>query len=802
MRQANRRFPPGSHCVRRALRLLPVPFSIALALPALAADEGKPDNWGLCPIGDAVPAFTGAPPAASGISGDAAREQRAQQDTVIGGDALSGTEDHPVYDGNVELTRGDQYLHADNLKLDQQAGTYEAAGNVRYQDSGMRVIAEKAHGSTERDTHQIDNLRYQLVSRRGNGGADSIVLQGPNGRLNGATYSTCAPSQRSWELRANHIDVDTDEGFGVARNATVHIGKVPVLYVPWIKFPVDDRRHTGLLYPSISTSGRNGFDYRQPIYLNLAPNYDATLTPRYMSRRGLQLGTQFRYLYPDGKGVVDATYMSNDELRDRDRGRFAFRGQHDFNGQWQARANLNWLSDERYLEDFGNSTYGLANYSLTSTIGVWGRGRWWDAGVHADYYQLSDYTLTEASLPYHRLPRAYFNWEQPLGRWLLAGAHAEAVRFAHDDIRLKDAAFERTGAVLPSYGGSRVDLKPYLSAQLQGASWFVTPTLAWRYTGYRLDDGLAVTLPGQDAAPSRSLPITTVDAGMFFDRDASLGNKPYLQTLEPRLFYLRAPHRDQSGLPLFDTGPMTFGWGSLFRDNRYSGADRQADANQLTLALTSRLIRQADGKEKLALSLGQIRYFDDSLVTLGSEPTIARGKSAWVAEAQYAPSDRWDIAAAYQWDPKIRREDLATIRARYLIGDDGVVNLGYRYRRDLLEQADFSFLYPVTPAWSLVGRYYHSLRDHALLEALAGVQWDSCCMSVRLLGRRYVRNREGDMNNAIQVEFELKGLGSAGQDTERTLRRAILGYYRDDLYLVPPASIGVQDPENTNPTLP
>lgn len=790
--------------MRRASRLLPLPFCLALALPALAADEGKPDNWGLCPIGDAVPPFAGAPKPASGLSGAEAREKRAQEDTIIGGDALSGTENNPVYDGNVELSHGDQYLHADNLKMDQEAGTYEATGDVRYQDSGMRVVAKRAHGDQDKDIHRIEDLRYQLVSRRGNGGADSIVLQGPNGQLNGATYTTCAPSQRSWELHAQRIDVDTDEGFGVARNATVRIGKVPVLYMPWIKFPVDDRRHTGLLYPSISNSGRNGFDYRQPIYLNLAPNYDATLSPRYMSKRGALLGAQFRYLYPLGQGVLDTTYMPNDELRDRDRGRIAFRGRHDIDAQWQARASLNWLSDERYLEDFGNSTYGLASYSISSTLGVWGRGQYWDAGIHADHYQLSDYTLTEASLPYDRLPRAFLNWEQPLGSWLVAGAHAEAVRFSHDDVRLKDADHERTGVVLPRYGGSRLDLMPYVSAPFEGASWFFTPTLAWRYTDYRLDEGLAATLPGQDASPSRSLPISTLDAGMFFDRDATVGDEPFLQTLEPRLFYLRAPYRDQSGLPLFDTGPMTFGWGSLFRNNRYSGADRQADANQLTLALTSRLIRQTDGKEKLAVSLGQIHYLDESRVTLGNEPVIERGKSAWVAEANYSPSDRWNIAAAYQWDPKIRREDLATLRARYLVGGDGVVNIGYRYRRDLLEQADFSFLYPISPAWSVVGRYYHSIRDHKLLEAIAGVQWDSCCMSVRLLGRRYVRNREGELNNSIQVEFELKGLGSAGQDTERVLRRAILGYYRDDLYLVPPASVGQQDPDNdtTDPTLP
>ena len=414
----------------------------------------------------------------------------------------------------------------------------------------------------------------------------------------------------------------------------------------------------------------------------------------------------------------------------------------------------------------------------------------------ADVWQLSDYTLTEGSLPYNRLPRVYFNWEQPFGRWFTAGIDAEAVRFQHNQVL--DANSLNT-----TPGGSRIDLKPFVSMPLQGASWYITPTLAWRYTSYKLDEEFASNPAFTDTSPSRSLPIATLDAGLFFDRDTEIKGERYLHTLEPRIFYLNAPYRDQSGLPIFDTRPLTFSWGQLFRDNRYSGPDRQTDANQLTLALTSRLLRQADGHEKLSASLGQIFYFDESRVTAPGEVPVESGKSAWVADVNYAPTDRWTIGASYQWNPKFRREDLSSLRARYLLPDDGVINLGYRYRRnvsngaDLLEQADFSFLYPITPTWSVVGRYYYSILDKKPLEALAGVQWDSCCLAVRAVVRRYVRNREGDLNNALQVEFVLKGLGSAGQNTERTLRRAILGYYRDDLYLVPPSNT-TPDPDDND----
>jgi len=384
-----------------------------------------------------------------------------------------------------------------------------------------------------------------------------------------------------------------------------------------------------------------------------------------------------------------------------------------------------------------------------------------------------------------------------------AGFDGEAVRFEHPEFK----------------GGSRVDLRPYAGMNVEGDAWFLRPRLAWRYTGYQLDGSAAdraadyvlrnggTVTPGLlaalgDDAPSRSVPVGSVDMGMYFDRNTSLFGDRYINTLEPRLYYLRVPYRNQDAIPLFDTSPMTFSWGQLFRDNRYTSADRQTDANQLTTALTTRLISENDGREVLAASLGQTRYFEDSRVTPGINTGVAveQGNSAYIADLSVSPSERWQINAAYQWDPKFSRQDLASFRARYLIGDTGIVNLGYRYRRDLLEQADFSFLYPLTDNWSLVGRYYYSLLDKQELETIAGVQWESCCLAVRAVARRYLRNRTGELNNSFQVEFELKGLGSAGQRSARVLRRAILGYDRDDLYLVPPSSVqranpsGVADP--------
>ncbi|MEO6227514.1 MAG: LPS assembly protein LptD [Thermomonas sp.] len=777
--------------MRPSLRLLPLPLCIAFSLQAHAADDMRP-NWGLCPVQDVVKPFADAQTLPDGLKIDSANAA-----TDIEGDALSGTEENPVFNGNVTLRRAGQFMGAEQLNYDKSKEQYTAEGNIRYQGGGLRLVAKRAEGDQAKDIHTLHDIDYQLLARRGNGGADSIVLNGDLGALHGASYSTCPPEARQWELRAREIDVNTDSGMAVAHGATLVIGKIPVIYLPWFKFPTDERRRTGMLFPSISNSGRNGFDYRQPIYLNLAPNYDATLNPRLMTSRGVQLGAQFRYLVDGGAGIVEGAWMPNDRLRDRDRGLFHYNAFQNLSQHWQARANLNWISDPRYYEDFGNSIDGLSQYSSLSEIGIYGRGLGWDAGVSADHWQLADFTLTESILPYNRMPRAYLHWERKIGGGFVAGMDAEAVRFQH-----------------PSFdGGARLDLKPWISLPLSGDSWFVRPTAAFRYTGYQLDDGLADsnartravateaaqgrswttdTVPGSvwqpltRGSPMRATPVFSLDAGAYFDRDATIKGKDYLQTIEPRLFYLKVPYTDQGDMPLFDTQPLTFSWGQLFRDNRYSGADRQADANQLTLAVSTRMIRQSDGRERFSASLGQIRYFDESRVRIPLEPITEKGRSAWVADANYAPTDRWTFGASYQWDPKFTRTDLASVRARYLLPDDGVFNLGYRYRRALLEQVDLSFLYPINPSWSVVGRYYYSLFDSKALETVAGFQWDSCCVAVRLVARRYVHNRAGDLSNALMFEIELKGLGSAGQDTKRALRRSILGYNRDDLYLVPP----------------
>lgn len=766
--------------MRPLLRLFPLTLCIAATLQAHAQTRDRmAPSWALCPVIDVVPPFKELERAPEGLSvqpastadTSTATGQDGAPPIDIAGDQLSGTSANPVFRGSVTMRRGNQFLGTDQLTFDKNEGRYQAEGSVRFQTRGIRLLAARAEGDQNSDTHTLQDLQYQLLDRRGNGKADSLNLADDSGSLRGATYSTCPPQARHWELEAHRIDIDNTTGWAKAYGARLHVGKVPVLYFPFFMFPTDDRRRSGLLLPSISNSGRNGLDWAQPIYLNLAPNYDATLTPRLMTARGSAWMGQFRYLRSSGNGILNTLWMPHDRLRDRSRGSASFIGFENLSEHWQARASMVWISDPRYFEDFSGSLYGLSRTTSFSTAGVYGIGRGWTAGVTADHWQLADYTLSRTLLPYDRLPRAFVHWQRDAGMGLIYGVDAEGVRFQH-----------------PVYaGGARFDVKPWISLPLEHDAWFLRPTLAWRYTSYALDPALAQSL-GSGKTPSRSQSIFSLDSGLFFDREIQVKGHDYLQSIEPRLFYLNVPYVDQGTLPVFDTQPLTFTWEQLFRDNRYTGGDRQADANQLTLAVSTRMIRPSDGFERFSASIGQIRYFRESLVRLPNEPITEKGHSAWVVDTTYAPTDRWTIGASYQRDPKFKRTDLASLRARYLLPDSGVINIAYRYRRAQLEQVDFSFLYPVNARWSIVGREYYSLRDRKTLDGIAGVQWDSCCIAMRLVARRYVQNRIGQLDNALMFEIELKGLGSAGPDTQRILRSSILGYNRDDLSLVPPQS--------------
>ncbi len=688
--------------------------------------------------------------------------------------------------GEVKLQRADQQLQAERIDYNNENTDYDARGNVRYQEAGQLLAASHMRGNTEASRGIADDVRYQMLDARGNGTAgQGQMLDAQHTRYSQATYSTCDVGHHLWEFRAKSITINKETGVGVARNATMRLGNVPFLYLPYFSFPVDDRRKSGFLYPTIGNTSRSGFEISTPYYLNLAPNYDATLDPRIYSERGAMLAGEFRYLTPGSRGQLNVEYVPDDhgesdglaDTKGDSRYLVKFSDRTLLWKGWQFVGSYNHASDSSYLYDYGDALSHAAVYTLGSNAALMGGGKWWNASFGGTIYQNVNPFVTDRGLPYKQLPYAKFSMDVPLSRWLEFGMDTSAV------------AFRKTGFI----EGQREDLYPYLAADFGTSAWFVRPRLAYRYTAYQLGSdyqdygyggllGSGATTPFGQKSPSRSLPVVSLDSGLVFDRSTTLFGSSYTQTLEPRLYYLYVPYRNQNNLPLFDTNVMSFDYWQLFSTNQFSGADRQMDANNLTAALTTRLLDDS-GVERVSASIGQIHYFSPQKV-LATDWV----RSAYVAQLDVQLSDRWRLNSAYQWSPNTRLTDMAAVQLQRRLRTDGIFNFSYRYRRGLLEQYSASVVYPVSERWRLVGSWTYSVKDRQSVDALAGVEYDSCCVSLRLVGRSYVNQgyygfgpvpAGGNINhrdNAVMFEVVFKGLGSTGGQIDPLLRRDILGY--------------------------
>lgn len=705
--------------------------------------------------------------------------------------------------GDVRVDRADQRITADTVDYDNETSAYDARGNVHYQDAAQLLAASHVQGNNDAATGIANDVQYQMLNSRGNGVAGRAqMFDADRTRYTAATYSTCDVGHHVWEFRGKSIAVNKDTGRGVARDATFRVGSVPLLYLPWFSFPVDDRRMTGFLYPTFGHSSRSGYMLSVPYYLNLAPNYDATLDPRIYTTRGAMLDAEFRYLLPGSQGTFDAQYLANDRgptdpgttanTAGTNRYRVTFSDTTHLWQSWNFSTSIDRSSDNNFYYDFGNNLGGAPVYTLSSNAQVAGGGKWWNAVVGGTAYQNMNPFLTDASLPYRQLPYAGLNLDLPFARWFEAGMTNQYV------------AFRKPGYV----EGSREDIEPWLSADFGAPGWFVRPRVAWRYTGYQLSGGYqhygyygllgsGVSTPFTDRTPSRSLPIVSVDSGLVFDRDASLFGSHYTQTLEPRLYYLYVPYRDQSAQPLFDTSAMTFDYWQMFSTNQFAGADRQMNANNLTAALTTRLLDDG-GVERLSASLGQIRYFTPQRVQLPNganttAPATDWVRSAYVAQVDLQLNDRWRASSSWQWSPNTRQTEMGMFQLQGRLGLDGVINFAYRYRRGLMEQYSASAVYPISDRWRLIGAwtYAEPVKGvvnplHGTVEALAGVEYDSCCVTLRVVDRSYVNQSyygttpsPGQTNlrdNAVMFEVVFKGLGSTGGQIDPLLRRDILGY--------------------------
>lgn len=677
-----------------------------------------------------------------------------------------------VFTGNVIVNRAGQELTASRATYDQNTGDVTAQGDVNLRDSGMIVRSQQAEWSMSKDEGSIDNAQYRIREMHARGEASHVHRQGKiKTTLKDATYTTCAPGDDAWLLQASKVNLDHEEAVGSARNVVVRLGGIPIFYTPYISFPLNDERKSGFLIPAFGSSDKTGFDVSTPYYWNISPNTDATLTPRYMADRGLMLNGEFRYLDELGQGVIEAGFLASDDLEtegsninpnyQQDRKHFSWQNTSQLSSRWNSTLDYNYVSDSSYLQDFGTSLSLASTTHLNRELKVGYNANNWNFTGRLKGYQ----TLTDAVTPYKQLPQLRFSGvlpEQAMG--LSYGMAAEYVDFEHDDLT----------------AGQRFDIEPSVSLPWRNAAGFITPRLALRHTQYNLtENGTTVA----DKTPSRTLPVASLDTGLFFDRDTTFAGNSYTHTLEPRVFYLYIPERDQADIPVFDSGLRTFNMGQLFAYDRFSGADRVGDANQVTTGVTSRIIEQQSGREILRLSLGQIHYFQDRKVSITNNIVATRSNSDMVAEIAASIAKQWTARGEIQWDPRDNTSNMSALSLRYR-GDNGqLFNVSHRYRRDVinttdgLEQLDISARIPFNQQWSMIGRWYHSLQDNRTLEGLAGIEYGSCCWATRLVLRDYVNSAtDVDRNLAIFFQIELKGLGNFGQNSDSLLEKSILGY--------------------------
>jgi len=672
-----------------------------------------------------------------------------------------------VFTGNVDVKRANQQLNADRATYNQTTGEIHAYGDVIVRDSEMIIEGEQAEWLLNDDRGTLNDAEYQMKDIKARGVASKTIREGrETTHLEDATYTTCPKGDNAWLLQADKVDLDHVEAVGVARNALLRLGGIPILYTPYFSFPLNDERKSGFLTPSIGVTDETGFDLMTPYYWNIHPRFDATISPRYMSDRGLLVNGEFRYLYEQGEGIIDAGYLNNDDLyqksnsqinpyHDQARKHFYWKNSTKFADNWRANLDYNYVSDNDYLEDFSRTLNIASKTHLKRDLNVTYNTTNWTFLARTQGFQ----TLTTVTEPYKRLPQLKLNGELPEQAFgLTYGVDTELVYFDHET----------------KVNGSRFNIEPSMSLPLQYAAGFIKPRVALNHTRYDLTDNLRV---GAEDQPTRTLPILSLDSGLFFERELMIADTGYIQTLEPRAFYLYVPERDQLDIPDFDTGLKAFRFSQLFAHNRFSGSDRVGDANQLTLAVTTRFLNQDTGRERFNFTLGQIRYFSNRRVNLSGNNVATEDHSDLVAQLSTSLTEHWTLRGEVQWDQDDKLNNLSALQLSYKSDNGSILNMSHRYRRDDIEQVDVSTYIPLNKQWSVVGRWYRSLEDRRTLEGLAGVEYQSCCWSTRLVVRNYVNDIDDEERNvAFFLQFELKGLGRFGQKSDDLLRKSIKGY--------------------------
>ncbi len=651
--------------------------------------------------------------------------------------------------GDIYLRKGDRQARSQQARLDHRSEIAEMSGLVQFRDPGMLLLGERAEVDMGNDQAVIEQAQFVLHDAHLRGSAEKITRRN-NGDLviSQGAYTRCPPGDEFWSLGGQEIVLHPSTGLGEITHATLRLSEVPVFYVPYLSFPIDGRRLSGLLSPKFSITSDNGFDFTQPYYFNLAPHYDDTLTFRHISERGEMLENEFRYLSTFGQLELGLGYLANDQLRNQeDRWILGFNLSEASATNWSTRIEYTAVSDGDYFEDLGTNLNLSEESHLDQLAALNYRSRDFNFEALVQDYQ----TIDDADIPYRKLPSLKLTGTPNLDSdWLLVDYLSSFINFDRDPS-------DFTGNAQTT--GSRLHLETTLMLRFDRPWGYIHPSLRLTHSQYALEN----TLGTVDNSASRSLPLLSVDAGLLFDRYFDHQGDTYTQTLEPRLFYLDVPYQDQSELPVFDSSELTFGLNQLFRDNRFSGLDRIGDTRQTTLGLTTRLL-DSQGYERGSASVGQIFYFKDRHVRLtASEPSLTDSSSNIVAEGLWNITQHLRVSADAEWDRNASSNLSRNIKIAYRADIDHLLNFGYRFTQDELEQTDLTMIWPLSTQWSMLGRWQQDLLGKEALDLIAGLEYEDCCWQVRTVYRQWITDdSDSRKKEGLFLQFILKGLGGIG----------------------------------------
>lgn len=693
--------------------------------------------------------------------------------------------------GNAEIAQDGKTLRGDRIHYNLINDELHVLGNAQLEQDGnlvtgteLRIRLKEREGEMRepvfvmKKTQPAQAAGEPLVPAawpRGSSRGDARLLAfaGPKReRLHDARYTTCEVGVDDWYLRAGELELNHHSNTGTAKHARVEFKGVPILYTPWIDFPFEKQRKSGFLAPSFGTTTRSGVEFALPYYWNIAPHMDATITPRVLSKRGMQMIGEYRYLGENYSGEDGIEFLPNDNQADRDRWFARIQHRHHFGDGWSGWINLERVSDDQYFSDLSTNITVTSRVNLPQEGYLNYSGEVWNFSAMAQKFQ----TLDGISYPYERLPQltltGHKEWDFAIGNLLTQWSSFDRANGAPVTTSIVPGS-----SLTTSVSGDRLVAYPSISLPLQRSYGYLTPKLGLHYTRYNLDnpDFILNGTSGEYQSDSRSLPIFSLDGGLYFDRDFRVVKNRYTQTLEPRFFYVYTPYRDQSRLPVFDSAEADLNLGTLFSENQFSGNDRINDANQLSLALTTRLIDQRTGIQRLAATVGQRFYFSDRRVTLPGGNERTDNSSEIVAALTARLRTHWNADIAWLYNTDDDRTSKANIGARYNPEPGKVLNLSYRYTRERLEQIDVSTEWPLGRNWYGLARWNYSLAENRPIEGLLGAEYNAGCWQARTVLQR-VETATADANYAFFFQLELEGLTSIGTSPLALLRRSIPGY--------------------------